>query len=81
MRVTYADFSLGLTCVTGQVLTDFDCLPNPTVDALPVWTAEHGAGAELCKRIVFGSVVHCDVPKHIFVDLLSQVDVDPKEVG
>jgi len=79
---TYADSGLELGCATGQVLAEFDCLPNATVDALPVWATKHGAGAEQCQRIVHGTgVVECNVPEHVFLDLLSQVDIDAKEVG
>ena len=78
---TYADFGLELGRLTGQVVTNFDCLPNATVDALPVWATEHSASAEQCQRIVLGTtVVECNVPKYVFL-FPSQVDIDAEEVG
>lgn len=79
---TYANFGLDLTCATGQVLTNFNRLPDPTVNALPFRPTEYGAGAEQCQRIILGtSIVDCNVPKHVFVDLLGQVDIDAEEVS
>ena len=78
---TYSNSGLQLGVGTRQVLTGLDSLPHATVDALPVGAAEHGTRAEKGKRIVLSTcVVHGDVPQHVLVDLLGEIDVDTQEV-
>ena len=79
---TYSDSRLELSVGAGKVLTSFNGLAHATVDALPVGAAEHGARAEEREGVVLGtSIVHGNVPEHVLVDLLREVDVDAQEVG
>ena len=79
---TYADVGLELRTGAGEVLAALDGLAHAGVDALPVRTAEHGASTEERERVVLGArIVDGDVPEHVLVDLLREVDVDAQEVG
>ena len=65
-----------------DILTRLDGLPHLAVDSHPVGTTEHGTGAEESERIVLGtSIVDGNIPKHVFTNLLGQVNVDTQKVG
>jgi hypothetical protein len=65
-----------------EVLAGLNGLAEARVDVLPVRTTEHSASAEERERVVRGTgVVDSDVPEHVLVDLLREVDVDAQEVG
>lgn len=79
---TYSDSGLELRVGTGDVLTTFHSLPDTTVDCVPIWATEHGARAEQGQGVVVGTnFIDSDIPQHIIIDLLRQVDVDTQEVG
>lgn len=76
------DGGLELGVAAGNVLTGLNSLLDSTIDALPVGATEEGPGAKEGKRVVLGtSIVDRDVPEHVFVDLLGEVDTDAEEVG
>lgn len=78
----YPDFSLQLRLASRDVLSTFDGLSHLSVDRHPVRTTEHSAAAQESKGIVLSArVVNSNVPKHIFPDLLCQVNVNPEEVS
>lgn len=67
---------------TREVLARLNAHTEAAVDVLEVGATEERAGAEERKRVVRGtSVVDSDIPHHVLVDLLRQVDVDAQEVG
>jgi len=77
-----SNFGLELRVATRDILSSLDSLAHTTVDTLPVGTTEHSAAAEERKRIILcSSIINCNVPKHIFTNLLGEVDVNAKEVG
>jgi hypothetical protein len=66
---------------TGEILPRLDRHPQPAVDRLPVWPAKDRARAEERERVVrLPGVVDCDVPEHVFVDLLREEDVHAQKV-
>jgi hypothetical protein len=76
------DLGLELRIAAGNVLPGLNGLFQLAVDVGPVGAAEHGARAEERERVVVrAGVVDGDVPQHVFVDLLRQVNVDAEEVG
>jgi len=67
---------------TGDVLAALDGLPHLAVNGHPVGAPEHGARAEERERVILSSgVVYSDIPEHVLVYLLREVDVDAQEVG
>lgn len=79
---TYSDGRLQLRVGAGEILPTLDGLAHATEDVLPVRTAEHGASAKECQRVILGaSIVDGNVPEHVLGDPLREVDVDTQEVG
>lgn len=77
-----SDTCFELAGAAGQVLAEFDGAAETAKDSFPVGAAVHGTGPQEGQRIVFStSIVDDDVPDGIFLELLSEVDVDAKEVG
>ena len=65
-----------------KILASLNGLPDPGINRLPVWAAEHGTGAQKGQRIVLGAgIVDGNIPKHVLADLLRQINIDTKEVS
>lgn len=75
------DFCFQLGCAAWDVLSALNGLSHLAINGHPVGAAKHGAGAEECERVVLcAGIIDGDVPKHVFVNLLGEVDVDAQEV-
>lgn len=80
--MTYSDFGAELRRASGKVATILDGPLHPWVDGIPIRPSEHGTSTEEGQGVVFrSSVIDSDIPKHIFSNLLGQVDVDSEEIG
>ena len=80
-RYTYADSGAELRLGSREVLAVLNRHTKTRVDALPVRAAEQSTRTQEGERVVCRtSVVDGDVPQHVLVDLLRQVDVDAQEV-
>jgi hypothetical protein len=81
-NITYPDFGLQLRGTAGQITAALNCPPQPIVNGHEVRAPEHGPRAEEGERVVICTgVVHHDVPQHVLVYLLREVDADAEEVG
>lgn len=79
---THAHSGLKLRVATRDILPRLDSLVDAPVYAHPVRTSEHCTGTEEREGIVFrASVVDCNIPQHILVDFLGEVNVDAKEIS
>jgi len=74
-------FCLQLCFASWNIQADLDCLLHLTIHRHPVRTTEHGASAKEGQRVIYTRVIDRDVPKHVLFNLLSQIDIDTKEVG
>lgn len=71
-----------LTGAAGQVLAKFDRVAEAAEDSFPVGATIHGTGPQEGQRIVFSTgIVDDNVPDSVFLEFLSEVDVDAEEVG
>lgn len=80
--IAHPNFRLQLRRAFRKILASLDSLFHLPVDCHPIGTSEHRAGAKESQRVVFSaSAVDGNIPKHVFVDLLGEIDVDAEEVG
>jgi hypothetical protein len=78
---TYADISAHGRCRARKVLARLDGHPEPAVDVREVGATKEGAGTKEREGVVRCTcVVNSDIPHHVFIDLLRQVDVDAQKV-
>lgn len=81
-KKTYPNFGLQLRLTARNVLTGLDGLSHLAVDGHPVRTSEHGTGPQKSKWVVLcAGIIYSNVPKHVFPNLLSEIDVDSQKVG
>lgn len=81
-RNTHSDFGLELRFATRNILSGFNGLPHLSVNRHPIGASKHSACSEESERIILcTSIVNRNVPQHVFIDLLREVDVDAEEVS
>jgi hypothetical protein len=80
-KTQYPNFGLQLRGTTRQIVSTFNRPAQSPVDGHPVRAPEQRTRTQERERIILGTgVVDDDIPQHIFIDLLREVNTDAKEV-
>jgi len=78
----YSDFGLQLRGAPRDVLSSLDSLLHPPVDGHPIGSPKHRARAQESQWVVLcASIVDSNIPQHVLVDLLGEVDADAEEIS